>query len=151
MSMENDRVNERIVALTAAQKVTDDHLDQLDETLDALDRVIRGDYENSTDGLMARIKEAEHDLRKINMVLFKDATGKKGIVDTIDALVSGNMDSLERRKNNVSIIIAVITSIALVLTNLDRIGTFWKSTFGQTQPEKKKRHKRVVTSDSDSE
>jgi flagellar hook-associated protein FlgK len=145
--MENDRTNERIVALTTAQKVTNDHLDQIDETLDALDKVIRGDYENSRDGLMARLHDLEQEIRKLNAVVFQDSTGKKGLVATVDVLVSGRMDSLERRKSNVSIIIAIITSVALVLTNLDRIGTFWKTTFGQQS--QKKKHRKVIDSDSE--
>ena len=85
-------------------------------------------------------------------VVFQDSTGKKGLVATVDALVSGRMDSLERRKSNVSIIIAIITSVALVLTNLDKIGDFWNKTFGpHTQIEKKKKHRKVILSASDLE
>ena len=122
---ETHRITERIVNLTQAQKVTGDHLDQIDETLDALDRVLRGDYENSRDGLVSRFGDMEHQLRKINAILFKDATGKAGLLDTVDALISGRMDAVERRKSTASVVIAIITSIALVLTNIDRIGNLW--------------------------
>lgn len=136
---DEDRINERLVDLTTAQKVTNDHLDQIDETLDALDKVIRGSYEKDSDGLISRFHEVETGITKLNAVVFQDATGKKGLVATVDGLVSGRMDAVERRKSNVSIIIAVITSTALVLTNLDRIGAFWANLVGPKKIEKRHR------------
>lgn len=134
--MADDRVEERIANLTTAQNVTHDRLDQIDETLDALDRTIRGDYEKDTDGLIARFKGLELSITKLNAVVFQDSTGKKGLVGTVDALVSRRMDAVDRRKNTVSIIVAIITSTALVLTNIDRLGDFWIKIFGKEKPDK---------------
>lgn len=142
---QDDRNNERIVDLTTAQKVTNDHLDQIDETVDALDRTIRGDYENNRSGLVARLETLEHEVAMHKAVLFTDATGKKGLIDTVDALVSGKMDAVERRKNSVSIIIAIITSTALVLTNLDRIGNFWTHLFKPKKVDVKHIKRKPVT------
>ena len=139
-----NRVDERLVDLTTAQKVTNDHLDQIDETLDALDRTIRGDYEKDHDGLVARFKEVEHSVSLLNAIILQDSTGKKGLVATVDALVSGNMEVVERRKHNVSIIIAIITSGALIITNLDKIGVFWMHLFGKPKPVEMKRIPRRV-------
>lgn len=135
-----NRIDERLVDLTTAQKVTNDHLDTIDETLDALDRTIRGDYEKDHDGLVARFKELEHSVSQLNAVVFQDSTGKKGLIATVDGLVSGKMEKVERRQHKVSIIIAIITSSALVLTNLDKIGSFWKTLFGKNKPDVSRRH-----------
>lgn len=137
-----NRVDERLVDLTTAQKVTNDHLDQIDETLDALDRTIRGDYEKDHDGLVSRFKEVEHTVSQLRAVVLQDSTGKKGLVATVDALVSGKMDVVERRKHRASIIIAIITSGALVITNLDKIGIFWKHTFGKPEVKRSRQRQR---------
>lgn len=149
-----NRIDERLVDLTTAQKVTNDHLDSIDETLDILDRTIRGDYEKDHDGLVARFKELEHAVSQLNAVIFQDSTGQKGLVATVDALVSGKMEKVERRQHKVSIIIAIITSSALVLTNLDKIGTFWKLIFGKSKSDVSGRHhaktKKIIVEDEES-
>lgn len=138
--MDDDKDTDRIVNLTTAQKVTNDHLDAIDETLDALDRTIRGDYEKDQDGLVARFKKVETYVSELRAVVLQDSTGKKGLVATVDGLVSGKMDAVERRKNRGAIIIAIITSSALVLTNLDRIGVFWTHIFGKNKTQVSGRH-----------
>lgn len=146
---DEDKDNARLISLTTAQKVTNDHLDQIDETIDALDRTVRGDYENNRSGIVARLEILEHDSNLHKAVLFKDATGKKGLVDTVDGLVSGRMDAVERRQNRRAIIIAIITSSALVLTNLDRIGIFWTHIVGKSKPvDTKRSHSRNHHEDS---
>lgn len=140
--MEHDpnQVNESLVNLTTAQKVTNDHLDSIDETLDALDRVIRGDYEKDQDGLVARFKKVETYVNELRAVVLEDSTGKKGLVTTVEGLVTGKMEKVERRQNKISLIIAIITSLTLVVTNIDKIGSFWNMLFGKNKPEVSKRH-----------
>lgn len=123
-----------IIALDSAQKIAIKRMDEYDETLDALDRIIRGDYQNDRDGLISRFESMEKDLSRLNAVIFQDSTGKKGLVATVDALVSGRMDKVERRKSNVAIVVAIITTLGLILTNLDRIGDFWLRMFPKGKP-----------------
>lgn len=145
------RVDEHLVVLTTAQKVTNDHLDQIDETLDALDRTIRGDYEKDRDGIVARMENMERSVALLHSVLFKDSTGKKGLVDTVDVLISGKIERREKRKDYITIAIAIISTIGLIITNLDRIESFWVHIFIKTKPPVVVKHRRHIISGESSE
>ncbi len=142
-----ERVDERLVDLTTSARVVADRLDQMDEVLSAVDGSIRGDVAGDRHGLVARMENVELSISKISAVLFVDSTGKRGLLATVDNLVSGKMDAVERRKSRASVIIAIITSAALVITNLDRLGEFWVKTFVR-EPKvvhiKKTRVRRVI-------
>lgn len=124
-------INERLVNLNTAQKNTDLQLEKMDEVLDALDTTIRGDLVGHDTSLLLRLGDVERSVKEFHSILLEDHAGEKGLCDKVDALISGKMDLMERRKSRSSVIIAIITSAALVLTNLDRIGEFWIKIFGK--------------------
>lgn len=142
------RVDERLVDLTTAQKVTNDQLDKIDETLDALDRTIRGDYEKDRDGIVARMENMERSVATYHSVLFQDSTGKKGLIADVADLRAGKVERRERRKDYLTLIGLIITSAALVVTNLDRIGVFWEHLFRKEKPAHVVKHKRPVLEES---
>lgn len=117
------------LVLTTSQNSIHERLDGIDETIDAMDRILRGDFEKDSTGLLARLHDLEYSVAKLNAVVFQSAEGQKGLVAKVEAIISGKMDAVERRKSRASVIIAIITSAALVITNLDRIGEFWIKLF----------------------
>ncbi len=57
-------VDESLITLKTAQRVTDDQLDDLELKYEAIDKVIRGDLESETDGFAERLHALEDDLRE---------------------------------------------------------------------------------------
>lgn len=53
-------VDQNLVSLNTAQRVTDQQLDDLDLKYEAIDKVLRGDPETDTDGFIARLHNAEN-------------------------------------------------------------------------------------------
>jgi hypothetical protein len=118
-------VDESLVALNAAQRVTDRLLEDLDANYAALDRLLRGDPEKDTDGVIAKIHLLETQLARLNAVIFMDSTGKKGLQHEVEILSSGERTQGERWKFATAVIVAIITSAALVITNWDHIAAYF--------------------------
>lgn len=57
-------VDESLITLKTAQRVTDDQLDALELKYEAIDKVIRGDLEEETAGFAERLHALEDDLRE---------------------------------------------------------------------------------------
>ena len=129
--MENERrddwkhhVDEHLVNLTTAQKVTDRQLDDLEIQLHAVDNLLRGDHEEGTSGLIGRLETVEHYLAELRAIIIMDATGKKGLQHEVAILSSGERTAKERWQFVTAICISVISLLGLVLTNWDKIALF---------------------------
>jgi hypothetical protein len=148
--MPNDRrddwahgVDELLVTLTTAQKVTDQQLDELESTLDALDKILRGDPEKDTDGLIARLHTMENHIAKLDSCVFKDTAGNKGI--------QGRLEDIEREERNAgyrwkfwtAIVGMILATITAVLTNLDKLEVLVKrrEPVPQEKPVRPRRHR----------
>lgn len=71
-------VDEALITLKTAQRVTDDQLDDLELKYEAIDRVIRGNFEEETAGFAERLHALEDDLRE------RRATRVKGQVADVE-------------------------------------------------------------------
>lgn len=102
-------VDDRLVNLTSAQRSTDKELDDLDLKYEAIDKVIRGDPEQDTDGIIARIHNLENAIQELRAerVKFKVAdvasTGLKWqawavIIAAILGLLGGILPNLTKIK-----------------------------------------------------
>ena len=102
------RVDQSLVNLTSAQRVTDDQLDDLELKYEALDKVLRGDPEKDTDGVIARLHNLETSLNAIHAERLK--------IQIAD-------DNTRGIKWQVwgSIVVAIIGALAGILPNLGRI------------------------------
>lgn len=105
-------VDENLVSLNAAQRVTDNQLDELDLRYKDIDNILRGNPENKEDGLIAEVHAIDIKVNNIRAELFRI---KQSFSD----------ETHERREdrrinwgNITKIIVAIITSGAIAL--------FWK-------------------------
>ena len=58
-------VDQNLVSLTTAQRVTDQQLDDLELKYVAIDKVLRGDPETDTDGFIARLHNLENSVNEL--------------------------------------------------------------------------------------
>ena len=117
-------VDENLAGLNTGQRVTDRLLEDLDQNYGALDRLLRGDAEKETDGLIAKVHEIETKLARINAVLFVDSTGHKGIQHDVESLLSGERTVAERWKFAAAVLVAALSLLGLVLTNWLKITSY---------------------------
>ena len=114
-------VDEHLVSLTTAQKVTDTQLEEIELTLDVLDKVIRGDTERETSGLIGRIETMERQIAELRSLVIMDSTGKQGLMHDVQLLLAGERTSEHRWKYFTSVTVAIISLLGLLITNWDRI------------------------------
>jgi hypothetical protein len=110
-------VDENLASLNAGQRVWERELVVIRKLLGEFDRLLRGDTEKETDGLIARLHQQEVELNRIRAVLFKDVTGKGGLLDDVKNIKEGREDRRLGWRNITKVAVAVITSGAL--------GLFW--------------------------
>lgn len=122
-------VDENLASLNAIIRVLQRDQKDVLKRQSEQDRLLRGDPDRDTSGMIGRMEWIEHEVRKANAVLFVDSTGTKGIVHDVDMLMDRKKDKTEERKLKWSfltaIAVAIISSTALVLTNLDKILKFF--------------------------
>lgn len=118
-------VDEHLMALTTAQKVTDKQLEDIEQVLTRWDRILRGDPQEDLIGLTEQIRNLELDIRKINAVLFMDSTGKRGIAHDIDVLMDRKKARTEGSQYRwqfwTTFVAALIAALTAILTNWDKI------------------------------
>lgn len=114
-------VDEHLVNLTTAQKVTDRQLEDCERILTRLDRVISGDPQADLSGIVEQMHQIQRDLNKINAVIFVDSTGKRGLLHEVEALTSGERTASERWKFATAVTVAIISMVGLLLTNWNRV------------------------------
>lgn len=140
-----DQVTGRLVSLTNGEQVQNGRLDKLEASTLRLDLILRGDPDG---GLIESIDQLEAQLRRINAVLEPDALGKGGLVNEVRALIRKD-EKEERRadrwwKGIVPVVVAIVSLIGLLLTNLERIEPYFKKPVPKPLSEVKKKQKRRV-------
>lgn len=100
-------------------------LERIEDIVHDLDEILRGDRRSKTIGLLAEQDRHDQELRKLNAVVFVDSTGKHGLAHDVDVLMerrSGQERRMELRWGFwTAIIVALISSGAAILTNLDKL------------------------------
>jgi hypothetical protein len=117
-------VDESLVSLNAAQRITDRLLEDLDENYSALDRLLRGDTEKETDGLIGRFRVLERQISELNSVIFMDRAGDKGLWHDVKELKNKREDRRLGWKNITKVIVALVMSGLL-----GALGHFWNDIY----------------------
>lgn len=119
-------VDENLATLNAGQRLWEREFTQLRKILKDVDRLMRGDPQMDTDGVIARLHKLENDINLIQAVVLKDRAGNKGLVGRVEALESGEHRSDNRWKFFTAVTVAIISLLGLLMTNWDRIETYLK-------------------------
>ncbi len=114
-------VDENLASLNAGQRVWEEELKRVRDQQEEFDRLIRGDPEQDTDGLMSRLHSFETDVRKLNAIILKDSTGSPGLQGRVEKLEGKRDMRVERWKLYVAIIGMISAILVAVITNLDHI------------------------------
>lgn len=151
-----EKIDHEMLTCMTSLQVIEQRLKTLEKALYRQDRLLMGDAEKETDGLLARQHSMETEIRKFNAVLFRDALGRGGLVADVDDLKGKREDKRDRLKVRGSIAIAIITSGALLLREWPTVrGAFvdafhlYQTASGRQTPSPhskrsgSKRHKRV--------
>jgi hypothetical protein len=117
----HNSVDKKIVDLTSAQRTTDDLLEDLDANYAAIDRILRGDPEKETDGLIGRLNHIEDTVQELKRILVVDETGEKGLLHDVRVLKSNREGKWKKWANITTVIVAVFMSGFL--------GHFWQNIY----------------------
>lgn len=117
-------VDENLASLNTGQRVNDRAIKILEVSLRSTDKLLRGDPEKDTAGLIARLHDIETQLAKMNAVIFVDSTGKRGLVHEVEALSTGERTAEQRWKFATAIVVAILSLLGLLITNWDRISAY---------------------------
>jgi len=100
-------------------------LEHLEDIIRELDEILRGDRKRKIVGLLAEWDRHDHELRKLNAVVFVDSTGKRGLAHDVDYLMD-RRSGQERREQFkwgfwTAIAVALISSTTMLLTNWEKV------------------------------
>lgn len=112
-----ERTDERLVALTTDATVSNDRLDQIDDALDKLDKLIRGDPDEDREGIAEAIHMLQVEVRKFNRIFEKDSLGNGGLLADISFLMDKRKRH-ERREDNAWKYVTAISVQFLILIGL---------------------------------
>lgn len=134
-------VDENLASLNAGQRVFDREMARAWKAIMENDRALRGDTENETDGLIARLHHQETEINLLRAVLLNDAAGGKGLAGRVAALETGERTSDNRWKFATAVVVAIISLGGLIFTNWGRIDAFFSP---HKEPHKVRRHHVVI-------
>jgi len=117
-------VDENLASLNAGQRVHDSEISRLWKARSSDDKLLRGDPDKDTDGIIARIHTIENAINLLRAVVDVDKAGNKGLVGRVEALEAREKSTVERWKFWVAIIGLIGAVIVSVITNLDKIERF---------------------------
>jgi hypothetical protein len=125
-----EQVNDRLASLTAGETVQNDKIDEINEEMDGMKEILDGKSSDRADmGIKGDIDEIKTRLRRIDGILWPDAAGNAGLVRLVNQ--QAKRDEREERRSDrwwkglTPVIVAIVSTIGLVLTNLDRIVDSW--------------------------
>lgn len=125
-----EKVDHEQVTLMTGHQVLGKQLEDLDEKLDQLDNLLRGDPVKETGGIIEQLHDLHTAVSKLSAAVFMDSTGKLGLVHDVDVLMGRRSD---REKSAArmwtfwtAVATAAISSGALLLTKWDVVSKFFK-------------------------
>jgi len=125
-------VDENLVSLNTAQRVTDREVEDLELKYEGHDKILRGDPEHDTDGLVARLHTQENLVNELRAEYGALKQTIRGYHDGSPGL-EGRVDALEGIKKNrerkegyywqfiTAVAVAIIGLVGIILTNLKEI------------------------------
>lgn len=138
-------VDENLASLNAGQRVWEREIVNLFRMLGEADKLLRGDPEKDTDGLVARLHNIENSVALLKAVVQKDAAGGKGLIGRVEALESGERTSEHKWKFATAIVVAIVSFVGLLITNWGKMSAYLnkKSTDPVSQKIERAKHPRV--------
>lgn len=119
-------VDENLASLNAAQRVWDRELVVIRKLLGEFDRLLRGDIEKDTDGLISRIHYQENEVNLLKAVLLKDKAGGKGLVGRVEDIENGEKRADRKLKVWIAVLSLLSALLATLASNFDRLDTYFK-------------------------
>lgn len=143
----HERTNDRIAALTSSETVQNDRLDDIDDRLTELDEAINGNHRKGYDGLIKEVEDIERKLSMLTAIMSPDALGNGGLKNRLKSLEDWKQGvdrwSDTKWKFWTAVAVAAISSIGLILTNLNNIADGFKK-FAPNSPVIAKPAKKVA-------
>jgi len=100
-------------------------LERLEDLVKELDQTVRGSRRTKDPGLIAEADRFDHELRRLNAVVFTDATDTHGLVHDVNVLMGRQVGSDRRSefrwKYWMPTMLAILAMILTILVNLDKI------------------------------
>lgn len=118
-------VDENLASLNSGARVWEREMKVIRKLLGEFDRLLRGDPEKDTDGMVARVHAIENEMNLLKAVVLKDKTGGKGLVGRVEEIERGERTSDRRLKVWVAFIGLVSAILVAAASNLDRLQAFW--------------------------
>jgi hypothetical protein len=117
-------VDENLASLNAGQRVWEREMEVVRKLLGEFDRILRGDLDKDTDGLISRMHLQENEVNLLKAVVLKDKAGNRGLVSRVESLESDERKSEIHLKVWMAVIGLLSASIVSTISNLDRIEAF---------------------------
>jgi hypothetical protein len=118
-------VDENLASLNAGQRVWEREVSSIKRHLEEFDRLVRGDPDKETDGLMSRLHQLENEINKLKAVVLRDTAGNKGLIGRVEILESEERTAENRWKFATAFTVALLSLIGLILTNWTRLLTYF--------------------------
>lgn len=115
-------VDENLASLNAGQRIWEREFTALRKLLSETDKLLRGDPDKETDGLIPRLHQQENAVNMLQALIVKDRAGNTGLIARVEALERGERKSLNRWQFATAVTVALFSVLGLLLTNWDRLG-----------------------------
>lgn len=119
-----EKVDHEQITLMTGHQVLDGRLDVVEEKLDGLDDVLRGNPKEGIGSLIAQVDAMENQINTLRSVIFVDSTGKKGLQHDVAELLSEERKQEFKWKFWAPVIVAFISLIGSAIINWDRISAY---------------------------
>lgn len=122
--------NDRVVALTSSETVQNGRLDEIEERLDSFRELLEGkDGDKNDNGIKGDVHENSVRLSRLEALMAPDNLGEGGIINRLKKLekrAEGEEKAAEHRgRIYLAIIAATATITGAIVSNLDKIKTFF--------------------------
>ncbi len=142
-----ESVQSRLVSLTDSEVTQNDRHDEQEEEIRVLKEMLEGKSGDKDDnGIKGDLHDLSVGLNELRRLMMPDHLGQGGIIARLKALekkagIEEN-ESNNRWKFRTAVAVALVSAIALVLTNLDRIGPSLKKLWSSTRVEESRPQKK---------
>lgn len=117
-------VDQNLASLNAGQRVHDAEISRLWKAHVTDDKILRGDPDQDTDGMIARLHAQENEINMLKAVVLRDALGGNGLVDRVEALETGDKKADRRWQFSTVVLAAAISFLGVVVSHWSDITAY---------------------------
>jgi hypothetical protein len=118
-------VDQNLASLNAGQRIWEREMVIIRKLLGEFDKLMRGDPDKDTDGMIARLHRYENTVDMLQGVILKDRAGnKKDVISRLEILEEQEHHYDRRLKVSVAIIGLISAISVAVITNWDHIAAY---------------------------